>query len=59
MLACKSSIPRQSRGNVSSLFRAQIDLDIDEHTTVPDWFGDRPDYDHIVWVMKPDAHAPV
>ncbi len=49
---------KRSRGNVVSLFDADIDLDIDEQTTVPDWYGDRPDYDHIVWVMnQPDEHT--
>ena len=44
---------RRSRGNVQSLFDANVELgiEIDPQTTIPDWYGERPDYDHIVWVM--------
>ena len=45
---------KRSRGNVVSLFDAHIDLDIDADTTIPDWYGEHPDYDHVLWVMQSD-----
>jgi len=50
---------KRSRGNVRYLVEANVDLAIDADTTIPDWYGDRPDYDHILWVMRPEAHAVV
>ena len=38
------------RGNVHVLF--DTDIAIDANTTVPDWDGDDPDYDHVLWVMN-------
>jgi len=29
-----------------------LGIEIDPDTTVPDWYGERPDYDHIPWVMN-------
>jgi hypothetical protein len=44
------------RGNVRSLFEsaAERGIEIDAQTTVPQWYGERPDYDHIAWVLRPD-----
>jgi hypothetical protein len=51
-----ASAEKRSRGNVYSLFDANVDLDINADTTVPAWYGDRPDYDHILWVMATPVH---
>ncbi len=48
------------RGNVESLFQthAERGIDIDPDTTVPEWFGERPDYDHILWLLRPEYPLP-
>jgi hypothetical protein len=28
------------------------DVAIDANTSVPNWDGDDPDYDHVLWVMN-------
>ncbi len=50
-LLVPTTAERRCRGNVSSLFEAN-EADIDARTTVPDWHGEHPDYDHILWVMS-------
>jgi hypothetical protein len=47
------SAERRFRGNVSALFEADaaLGISIDSQTTVPEWYGERPDYDHILWVL--------
>lgn len=44
---------KRFRGNVGALFDAVAanGIEIDADTTVPEWYGERPDYDHILWVM--------
>jgi len=39
------------RGNVQALFDS-ADVTIDANTTTPNWDGDHPDYDHVLWVMN-------
>jgi hypothetical protein len=43
---------RRFCGNVVSLFDAQSGLGIDARTTTPAWYGERVDYDHVLWVMR-------
>ena len=47
---------RRFRGNVSALFDAheRSGIVIDPDTTTPEWYGERPDYPHILSLLKPD-----
>ena len=44
------------RGNVCTLFASNT-VTIDADTAVPDWDGDDPDYDHVLWVMNQEPVA--
>jgi hypothetical protein len=41
---------KRFRGNVHALFAT--DVAIDAKTTTPNWDGNSPDYDHVLWVMN-------
>jgi len=49
------------RGNVASLFANHVErgIAIGPDTTVPEWYGERPDYDHILWVLRPEYSSPI
>ncbi len=51
-----ASAETRFRGNVRTLFAADAarGIDIDSDTTTPNWYGEHPDYDHILWVMHQD-----